>query len=110
MRCDHCFSVVAKGISHKCTRVNKRDNLAELVKNQSGKTKGKVAGDALKSLLNDDQGSSSTSTGDSLHLHSKRGKPMRVAVNPPPPKKARFDHEAIKRLQTSRNFSDRDTL
>lgn len=41
-RCKVCLQVIGKGIRHTCTRSNKLQNLSELVKSSSKRTKGRV--------------------------------------------------------------------
>ena len=86
-------------------KVKKQETLAELVKSNSLKSKSKVTSDVLKSICSD---SGVSLRGREVKL-STGGKPLQVKIGNPqyPPKKPRFTHESLKRLQASYNFSDR---
>ena len=89
------------------TKKNRQENLAGLVKATSAKSKNKVTSDILKSICSE---SGVTLRGGELKL-STGGKPLEVKVGNPqnPPKRPRFSHESLKRLQAAYNFSDRAT-
>ena len=64
--CSKCFSMLAKGLPHHCSKVQKQENLANLVKSSSVKSKGKVT-NVLKDICMDTGVSHS---GGSLNLHT----------------------------------------
>ena len=106
--CSKCYGLVTRGVTHVCNKTNKRENLANFVRTSSGNTKSKVTCDVLKSLCTD-QGASTS--GGSVSLVTG-GKPLPVTVGRAPlaVKKPRFSLDSLKRLQTSINLSDRQTL
>ena len=81
--------------------------MAGLVKATSAKSKNKVTSEVLKSICSE---SGVTLRGGEIKLGT-RGKPLAINVGNPqiPPKKARFSHDSLKRLQAAFNFSDRVT-
>ena len=85
-----------------------RDNLSNIVRNTSGKSKAKVASSTLKSLA-EEQGVSSR--GGVIHLETG-SKPIPVQVGTPKvkPRDPKFSHENLKRLQTANNLSDKTML
>ena len=103
--CSKCLSIKSKGVSHICTKTKKQENLAELVKSNSLKSKSKVTSDVLKSICSE---SGVSLRGGEVKL-STGGKPLQVKIGNPQyiPKKPRFTHDSLKRLQASYNFSDR---
>ena len=105
--CSKCFTMIGKGIPHNCSKVQKQENLAHIVRSSSGKSKGKVTSNILKGICSD---SGVSQRGGTLTL-STGGKPLPVTVGKPKltPKVPRFTHESLKRLQAAHNFSDRAT-
>ena len=103
--CSKCLSIMSKGISHVCTKTMKQQNLANLVKSNSVKSKSKVTSEVLKSICSE---SGVTLKGGDIML-ATGGKPLPVTIGNPPNllKKPRFTHDSLKRLQAAYNFSDR---
>ena len=106
--CSKCWGEIGKGIPHNCQKSTKRDNLSNIVRNTSGKSKSKVASSTLKSLA-EEQGVSSRGGVIQLETGSK---PIPVQVGTPKvkPKDPKFSHENLKRLQTANNLSDKTML
>ena len=48
--CSKCYSIVSKGVSHICKKSTKQENLADIVKSTSAKSKSKVTSDVLRSI------------------------------------------------------------
>ena len=102
--CKRCFTELARGKRHNCTKSEMRENLAGIVKSRSKKSKEKVVASSLKSIFNDqgvDQrgGTVSLPTG---------GPPVQVTLARKLTKKSpRWSHESLKRLQAAMNLSDR---
>ena len=86
-----------------------RDNLADLVKSRSKKSKAKITAKSLKSVFDDQTlpytgGTATLSTG---------GTPVQVTMGAienlkKTKKSARWSHKDLKRLQSSMNLSDRE--
>ena len=106
--CSKCFSLVSRGVEHVCDKYKKRENLAEFVRTSSGDTKNKVACSVLKTICSEQ--SMSTSGGSVSLSTGGRSLPIRVGKSPVVVKKPRFTVDSLKRLQTSINLSDRQTL
>ena len=106
--CSKCWGEIGKGIPHNCQKSTRRDNLSNIVRNTSGKSKAKVASSTLKSLA-EEQGVSSR--GGVIHLQTG-SKPIPVQVGTPKvkPKDPKFSHENLKCLQTANNLSDKTML
>ena len=103
--CSKCRTLLGKGVSHICSKVQKQENILKIVRSSSRKSKSKVTSKILKGICSDDGvstsgGTVSLSTGGTL-LQVQVGKPRITAKVP------RFSHESLKRLQTVHNFSDR---
>ena len=101
-RCSLCSAVVGKGKTHKCTKVNMQDNLHQLVKQTSLKSKEKIGGQIIKNIFNE-KGASQTGVTVMLCTAGKKlPVSLRIKVN-----KVRFTHENLKRLQMIHSSSDR---
>ena len=105
--CSKCFGLVSRGVTHTCTKVQRQNNLAGIVKSSSGRSKGKVTSHILKSIcsetgVNQRGGTLSLPTG-AVPLQVKVGSDKRLVKTP------RFTIEDLKRLQTAHNFSDKAT-
>ena len=105
--CFKCFSLVQRGVAHVHDKQNKRENLANFVRTSSGDTKGNVVSKVLKDLCSE----SNPGTSGSLSL-ATGGKPLPVKIGKATRslKRPKFSLEHLKRLQTSINLSDRQTL
>ena len=103
--CSKCFCVINKGVYHPCTKTQKQTNLAGFVKSNSGRTKGKITSNVLKSMCSE----AGVSTGGGTISLKTGGRPITVKVGNPQkaPKIPKFTHESLKRLQAANNFSDR---
>ena len=105
--CSKCFGLISRGVTHNCTKVQRQNNLAGIVKSSSGRSKGKVTSHLLKSICSE---TGVTHSGGTLSLNTgaapllvKVGNAKRMAKSP------RFTIEDLKRLQTAHKFSDRAT-
>ena len=103
--CSKCFTVVGQGKQHICQKSVKRDNLSNIVKNVSRKSRSKVASNTLK-VIADEQGVSSRGGTVNLQTSSKQI-PVQIGTSKIKPKKPFFSHENLKRLQADNNLSDR---
>ena len=106
--CNKCFCLVKRGVSHICQKTQKSENLASFVAESSGKTKEKVTSNVLKSICADKGESTS---GGTIYLGTG-SKPIPVTVGKPKVlvKRPKFTIDSLKRLKTSMNLSDRQTL
>ena len=101
-RCTYCNGVVGKGRSHKCSKVRMQDNLHNLVKQKSMKSKEKIGSKVLKTIF-DDKGLSKR--GGTVLLSTGGQKlPVSISIKV---NKVRFSHENLKRLQVVQGISDR---
>lgn len=99
--------MVAKGVPHHCSKVQKQENLANLVKSTSAKSKSKVTSNVLKEICTE---AGVSHTGGTVNL-STGGSPLPVQVGKSKLKARvpRFTLEGLKRLQSANNLSDRAT-
>ena len=106
--CSRCFTLIGKGVPHPCVKAQKVANLSSIVRNTSGKSRSKVAAATLKTIAAD-QGVSTK--GGTLQLQSGKN-PLPIQLGTPriQPKKAKFSHEELKKLQTAHNLSDKTLL
>ena len=106
--CRNCMGEIAKGVSHKCSKGSMRDNLAELVKSRSKKSKAKITGRSLKSVFDDQtlsyRGGTATLPTGGTPVQVTMGDIGNLKVTK---KSARWSHKDLKRLQSSMNLSDR---
>jgi hypothetical protein len=105
--CSKCFGLISRGVTHICTKVQRQNNLAGIVKSSSGRSKAKVTSHILKSICSE---TGVTQSGGTLSLSIgaapllvKVGNAKKMAKSP------RFTIEDLKRLQTAHNFSDNAT-
>ena len=105
--CSKCFSMLAKGVPHHCTKVQRQENLTHFVKSSSIKSKSKVTSKVLKDICMD----TGVSHGGGTLSLSTGGAPLPVQVGKPKlkPKVPRFTLDGLKRLQSANNLSDRVT-
>lgn len=110
LQCRICFTYIGRGKAHRCTKTTKQNNLEDLVKSTSFKTKGKVTSSCLKSVFAD---MGVTSRGGSTCLPTG-SKPLPVTVGTSRAKSrvktGRFSAENLIRLQTVLNLSDKKIL
>ena len=99
--------MLAKGVPHHCTKVQRQENLAHFVKSSSIKSKSKVTSHMLKDICVD---SGVSHSGGSLSL-TTGGAPLPVQVGKAKQKAKvpRFTLDGLKRLQSANNLSDRVT-
>lgn len=102
--CSLCHSQVGRGIQHQCDRVSKRNNLEELLRNTSDKSKERVLSSQLKEVF-EVQGASTK--GGTVTL-ATGGTPVQATLGKLQKKPdIKFSNEALNRLQTSIGSSDR---
>ena len=109
--CTSCYSVMAKGKRHVCTKGVLRENLSELVRNRSRKSKGIVVSSGLSSIFEQE---GETMRGGTVTVPTQ-GRPAQVTMGSLNDRKLtrkspRWSHKDLKRLQTSMNLSDRGIL
>ena len=102
--CSKCFTIIGQGKTHICQKSTKRENLSNLVRNVSSKSKAKVASNTLKSIAAE-QGVSTRGGVLKLQTGSK-ALPVQIGTPKLKPKEAKFSHENLKRLQAATNMSD----
>ena len=103
--CSKCWGVIGKGKTHICKSTTKRENLSNIVRNTSGKSRAKVASAALRTIA-EDQGVSIR--GGTVNLKTGVNPlPVQIGVKPKEPK---FSHENLRKLQASNNLSDKTLL
>ena len=105
--CSRCFGIMKRGTEHKCNKNEKRNNLANFVRQSSVKTKSSIASQTLKDICGS---SGKTTAGASINLGTG-GKCLPVTVGRASSllKRPKFTADSLKRLQTSLNFSNRQT-
>ena len=103
--CSSCHSRLAPGLQHFCDRKSKRENLAELLRKTSQKSKERVLSSQLKEVFID-QGTSTQ--GGTVSL-ATGGLPIQATLGKSQQQKApvKFSFETMNRLQNSIGASDR---
>ena len=103
--CNKCWGETGKGIYHNCKKATKRENITNIVKNTSRKSKAKVTSSTLKVIAEEQQVST---RGGVVNLQTG-SKPLPVQIGTPKvkPKVPKFSHENLKRLQAANNLSDK---
>ena len=106
--CSKCWAQIGKGKPHQCLKTTKRENLAEIVRNTSGKSRAKVTSETLKTIAEE---SGVSLKGGVVELQTG-SKPIPVQIGTPKvkPKDNKFSHENLKKLQTANNLSDKTLL
>lgn len=100
--------VIGKGKPHACVKTKKGNNLADIVRSRSEKSRSKVAASTLKSLAGD-QGVSLR--GGTIQLATGSNPlPVQIGTSKIRPKEAKFSHENLKKLQAAHNLSDNSLL
>ena len=106
--CSKCWGEIGKGKPHNCKPTTKRENLSNIVKNTSGKSRAKVASSALKTIA-EDQGVSIR--GGIVNLKTGVNPlPVQIGTSTVKPKDQKFSHENLRKLQASNNLSDKTLL
>lgn len=103
--CSKCFCEIGSGKPHSCDKKTKRDNLSNLVKNTSQKTRSKVTCHNLKTVA-EDQGVGTRGGTVQLCTGSSKPLPIVVGTTRQKPKVAKFSHENLLSLQLATNLSD----
>ena len=106
--CSRCFAHTGQGKPHNCVKTKKSENLANIVKNTSGRSRAKVTSSTLKTIAAD-QGVS-TRGGIVELLTGSKTIPVQLGTPKIKPKEAKFSHENLKKLQTANNLSDKTLL
>ena len=101
-RCSFCHAVVGKGKTHNCSKIAMQDNLHNIFREKSLKSKEKIGSKGIKHLF-DDKGVSRQG-GTVLLCTGGKKLPVSLSINI---NKARFTHENLKRLQVAQGCSDR---
>ena len=101
-RCSNCHAVIGKGRSHKCSKTQMQNNLHNLVKQKSLKSKEKIGGSVLKNIFDEKL---VTRRGGTVFLSTGANKlPVTLSLKL---NKPRFSHENLRRLQVAKGDSDR---
>ena len=99
--CPLCNGQLAPGVSHVCTRSSRNENILELVRSVSTRSKGQILSQTLKDIRTE-------AGSDHLTLPTK-GRPLPVTVGCQPKQQIKiFTQEHSKALQNVRHFSDND--
>ena len=106
--CSKCWSEIGKGKSHTCQKNTKRENISNIVKNTSKKSRANVASATLKVIAEEQEVSS---RGGVVHLQTG-AKPLPVQIGTPKvqPRQPKFTHENLNKLQAANNLSDKTML
>ena len=107
--CNKCFGEIGRGKSHKCSKSQKAENLANLVKSTSINSKTKVASAAIQDIAKNDIGVSTRGGTVCLPSGSKEI-PITIGTPKAKPKEPNFTHKDLMNLQASENLSDRSLL
>lgn len=98
--CPYCKGVVAPGISHVCTRMERHKNVVQMVKSLSERSKNQVLSQSLREIKEN--------TGSSSFSLSTRGAPLPVHLGRKVDDDRMFTNEDSRRLQNERHFTDND--
>ena len=103
--CSKCFSKIGARKTHICQKTIRRENLSNIVKNVSCRSRATVTSNTLKSIAAEEDISTK---GGTLNL-TTRSKPLPVRIGTPKvqPKEPTFSHDNLKRLQADSNLSDK---
>ena len=106
--CSKCWGEIGKGIPHNCQKSTKRENISNIVKSSSEKSRAKVASSTLKFIAEEQEVST---RGGVVNLQTG-GKPLPVQLGTPEvePRVPKFSHENLKSLQAANNMSDKTLL
>ena len=102
--CSKCLSLFAPGKSHICLKTTKRDNLSEMVRQSSDKSKSTVTVSTLKTMA-EDQGVS-TKGGTVMLKSGSKVLPVQIGSSRVKAVQGRFSHGSLMRLQVALNLSD----
>ena len=96
------------GKIHTCQKSTRRENLPNIIRNVSRKSKSTITSNTLKSIASEE---SVTSRGGTLELQTG-SKTIPVIIGTPQvkPKEPAFSHDNLKRLQAATNLSDKSLL
>ena len=105
-RCTKCFSVIRRGVSHKCVGAVK--NISNLVQTLKNKEADHVTSSLLKKKIYTVE---ETTNADSriIYLSQTHGKPFKVLIKPPEDQNKTISVEDVSNLQNTFNFSLRTT-
>ena len=106
--CSKCWGAVGKGIPHDCQKSSKVENITNIVKSTSEKSRSKVTSSSLKVIAEEQEVST---RGGVLNLKTG-GNPLPVQIGAPTvkPREPKFSHENMKKLQAATNLSDKMLL
>lgn len=106
--CSKCWAHIGRGKTHQCQKSTKRENLVDIVRNTSDKSRSKVTAAALKTIAID---SGVSLKGGVVELGTG-SKPIPVQIGTPKlkPKNCQFSIENLKKLQAANNMSDKTLL
>ena len=106
--CSKCWGEIGKGKTHNCQKTTKRDNISNIVKNTSGKSRANVASRTLKTIAEEQDVSL---RGGVVQLQSgSKTLPVQIGKPTVKPKEPKFSHENLKKLQAAHNLSDKAVL
>lgn len=107
--CQKCWTEIARGKKHICQTKTKKDNIEKMVRKSSVRTQHKLASSSIDSLV-EEQGISKD--GGKLKIKTGGSKPLELSVGKPRQSSAssQFSHDNLKRMQTTLNLSDKQTL
>ena len=101
--CRLCFNPWGPGKTHECNRESKRDNVEEMVRKTSKRSKERLLSSQLKDVFQD-QGASTS--GGTVRL-TTGGTPISASLGQAQPKPGpKFSNEALNRLQLKMGTSD----
>ena len=105
-QCLSCYSYIGRGLPHVCTKATKRVNQANIVKNNSRKTKARVTSSIIKHIFEE---RNVDSRGGTVNLETLSGKPLKVTLKSKS-KTRRFDLASMMKIQTVCSMSDKTLL
>ena len=91
--CSKCWGQIGRGKPHQCLKTNKRENLTDIVRNSSGKSRAKVTSATLKTIA-DESGVSLKGGVIQLQTGSKPI-PVQIGTSKVRPKDTKFSHENL---------------
>ena len=108
--CAHCHSQIGQGLSHDCSRSTFRENVADLVKDKSERTRGRVVSTLLKDVFEDQ---CVDTRGGTVQLQTG-GKSLKVTLGAKAAEliedRKYFSHKDLVHIKSNRNLSDREIL
>ena len=108
--CTYCHSQIGRGLSHACSRSQFRENVADLVKEKSEKTRGRVVNSLLKDVFEEQSidtrgGTVELPTGGRLLKITLGAKAAGLIQD-----RKFFSHKDLVQIKSNRNLSDREIL